>query len=466
MRNSHPLELLAPPRPLLPAVPRWPTPLPTPLTWIGHQARLVHAVHPTAAAAAHLSLGLGDLADEHVCGKDRAGDGGGVLDAPLGDLRRVEYAVLNQILVLVNCRVVAPAVLRVFDRLQHHRTVHTRVSRDLLDRCGNCAEDNLRASHLVFIRKGHLRHNLFLPAGEVGQRRTAARNDARLEGALDGVESVLVAELLVLKLRLRRSAHLDARDGTAELGDALLRLLNVELVVTLRLLLLDELDASGDRLSVLASGDDGGGFLADHNALSSAEHLGGYLLHGEAELLRHEGRARQHRDVLHVHPTPVAKAGSLDGHHIEHTAHLVKDKRGESLARHVVGDDHERLLELDYCLEEGDHLAHVGELAVRDQDARLVQLRALRLLVLDEVGRRVATVDLHPLGEVDLVGQHLPVLDGGGAEGAHLLEGGGDDAAHLGRVCGDRSDGAEVLVSGDGLCQLCNLRDDHFRTPV
>jgi len=52
---------------------------------------------------------------------------------------------------------------------------------------------------------------------------------------------------------------------------------------------------------------------------------------------------------------------------------------------------------------------HVGDLAVGDKDARVLELAELGLLVLDEVGADETAVDLHALSEVDLVRQRLKI---------------------------------------------------------
>ena len=61
-----------------------------------------------------------------------------------------------------------------------------------------------------------------------------------------------------------------------------------------------------------------------------------HLVEGEPELLRDEGRAREHGDILQVAAAPVAEARGLDRAHIEHAAHLVEHQRRERLTRHIV----------------------------------------------------------------------------------------------------------------------------------
>ena len=71
---------------------------------------------------------------------------------------------------------------------------------------------------------------------------------------------------------------------------------------------------------------------------------GSHRLQRETELLRDEGPPSEARDVLEVARATRAEARRFDGADLEDAAHLVEDERGERLARHVLGDDQQRLL--------------------------------------------------------------------------------------------------------------------------
>jgi hypothetical protein len=85
----------------------------------------------------------------------------------------------------------------------------------------------------------------------------------------------------------------------------------------------------------------------------------------------------------------------------------------------------------------------------------------MALLVVDEVRRQVAAVELHALDDVELVLQaRLALFDGDDAFLADLLHGLGDDLADV--VVGVGGDGADLgdrLVVGAGLGQLAQLGD-------
>ena len=114
-------------------------------------------------------------------------------------------------------------------------------------------------------------------------------------------------------------------------------------------------------------------------------------------------------------------------------------------------DDEEGLLGLHKALEQGHDVVHVANLPVGDQDARPLELARLRLLVLYKVGRDVPSLDLHALGELDLVGERLAILHHGRAVGARPLEAVGDRTPHLLRARRDDRNVADFVVVGHRL---------------
>eukprot|EP00968_Pinguiococcus_pyrenoidosus_P016418 scaffold1590_cov239-Pinguiococcus_pyrenoidosus.AAC.10 len=331
------------------------------------------------------------------------------------------------------------------------------VERDLLHGLAERLQHDLGADLLV-LRGAVLDDLVPHVALQVEHGGTAAGEHAHLHGALDGVQGILVPQLLILELGLRRSADLDARDASAQGRDALLGLLLIELRVRLLGLHPDRLDALVDRLLLRAVHDDRGLLLVADDALCHAEVVDGHAVEGDAHFLGNVGRAGGDRDVLEVRLAAIAEAGGLDRADVQDAAHLVHDEGREGLARHVLGHDEQRLLGLHHALEQREELVHGRDLAVGDEDARALLLGDLALLVLDKVGAHVATVDGKALGELDVVRQRLALLHHGGAGVADLLEALGNDLAH-GAVAARRDGGDvhEVIVAGDGLRQAAGL---------
>ena len=101
---------------------------------------------------------------------------------------------------------------------------------------------------------------------------------------------------------------------------------------------------------------------------------------------------------------------------------------------------------LNDLLEQRQQLADRGDLALVDQDVRVVEDRLHALGVGDEVRRDVALVELHALGELELGAECVGLLDGDDAVLADLVERLGDqfadravarrDRGHVGHVLG------------------------------
>jgi hypothetical protein len=111
------------------------------------------------------------------------------------------------------------------------------------------------------------------------------------------------------------------------------------------------------------------------------------------------------------------------------------------LALDVLGDDEQGLARARRGLEDGQELAHVRDLAVVDEDQRLVELGRQLREVRREVGREVALVEGHALDDLDLGIEAGVLLDRDHALVADLLERVGEHAADFAVVVGgDRGD--------------------------
>ena len=166
------------------------------------------------------------------------------------------------------------------------------------------------------------------------------------------------------------------------------------------------------------------------------------------------------RDVLQHGLAAVAEAGGLDGQRLERAADLVDDQGGQGLALDVLGDDRQRLAGLDDLLQQREQVLHRRDLAVDDQDVRVLELRLLTLHVGDEVGRDVALVEAHALGELELEPEGVALLDGDDAFLADLVHGLGDHLADLGVGGGDGGRGSDLLLGLDLLGLLKQLGAD------
>src|SRR6185312_2740703 len=243
------------------------------------------------------------------------------------------------------------------------------VDRDLLQRRLERDADDVRTGRLVAVEVELLERGL----GRLGERDAATGDDALLDGRLRVANGVLDAVLALLQLDLGGRADLDDRDTAGQLGQALLELLAV--VVRVRLLDLgpDLVDPALDLLGVTATVDDGGLVLGDDDLAGGAQQAQVGVVELEADLLADDGATGQDGDVLQHGLAAVAEARGLDGDGLEGAAHLVDHQGRQGLALDVLGDDDQRLAGLHDLLEDGQQVLDRGDLAVGDQDVRVVE---------------------------------------------------------------------------------------------
>ena len=211
--------------------------------------------------------------------------------------------------------------------------------------------------------------------------------------------------------------------------------------------------------------DDRRGVLRDDDATGAAELRELRVLELEAHLLGDDLAAGEDRDVLEHALAAVAEARRLDGDAGERAAQLVHDERREGLALDVLGDDQQRLARLDDLLEDRQHVADGADLLVGDEDVGILEDRLHAVLVGDHVGRDVALVELHALGELEVHAERLALLDVDDAVLADLLDGVGDDVADLLVAGRDRRDAGDLVLAGDLLGLLLRCRRRPGRRP-
>ena len=139
---------------------------------------------------------------------------------------------------------------------------------------------------------------------------------------------------------------------------------------------------------------------------------------------------------------------------------LFTTRVGEGLAVDVLGDDEERAADLDGLLERRQHVRNGRDLLVGDQDLGVVQDRFHAIRVGHEVGRDVASVELHALGVFLLETERLAFLDRDDAVLADLVHDLGDDVADFRIRGGDGGDGRDLLARVDRAGLLLDLGDD------
>src|SRR5450432_2415889 len=408
----------------------------------------------TTAAAARLLLGT--LGDERLGRQHERGDRRRVLQRRAHDLRRVDDAGLDEVLVLLGRRVEAEGALAVLDLLDDDRAVDAGVVRDLAQRLLARAADDVDPVLAIVVELHALERR-----ERADERDAAPGDDALFDGRARGVQRVFHASLLLLHLGLGGRADLDDGDTAHELREALLQLLAI--VVRGRVLDLraDLLDATLDVRLLAGALDDRRVVLVDRDALRAAEILEREALELDAEVLGDGLAAREDREVLHHLLAAVAETRRLDGADVQRATELVDDERRQGLAVDVLGDDDEGLARLRDLLEDGEEVLHVRELLLVDEDVRVLEDGFHALRVRHEVRREVAAVELHALDDVERRLHGLGLLDGDDAFLADLLHGLGEAVPNEGVAVGrDGPDLGDLSLALGGLGLLLEVRDD------
>src|SRR6266508_2267355 len=431
---------------------RWAHPAPererTPAVWPGSSptCRSLHAEAATAVVvAAGGRLLLLRLVDHQGLGGEQQGrDRGGVLHRRPGHLGRVDDAGLEQVGVLAGGGVEALGVAQVAHPRDHHGALVAGVLGDPVGRQLERPAHDLGAGRLVADQVQLVQRGLGAQQGD-----PAAGHDALLDGRTGGRDGVLDAVLLLLQLDLGGRRVVDNTNAAGQLGEPLLQLLAVPVGVGVLDLLLDLADAALDVRVRAAALDDGGVVLGHADPARPAEQVEPDVVELEADLLADQLAAGEGGDVTQHRLAAVAEAWGLDRDALEGAADLVDHQGGKGLALDVLGDDQERAAGLHDLLEHRQQRLHRGDLLVGDQDVGVLHHRLHAVLVGDEVGRDVALVELHALGELELDAKGVRLVDGDDPVLADLVHRLGDGLADLGVLGGDGGHRGHLLLALD-----------------
>src|SRR3954466_9047037 len=407
----------------------------------------VHAAHAAVAAGHGRSVLLRLVGDDGLGGEEERRDGGGVLQRRAGHLGGVDDPAGDQVHVLAGGGVEAPANLGVADLLRDDATLVAGVDGDLLQRRLERDAHDVGTGRLVTLELELVERD----GRGLRESDATTGDDALLDGGLGVADGVLDAVLALLELDLGRGAGLDDGDATGQLGQALLQLLAVVVGVRLLDLGADLVDAAGDLLGVTRTLDDRRLVLGGDELARTAEEGDVGVVELEADLLADDLATGEDGDVGQHGLAAVTEARGLDGDGLEGAADLVDHQGREGLALDVLGDDRERLARLHDLLEQRQQVLDGADLAVDDQDVRVVEHGLHALGVGHEVGADVALVEAHALSELELEAEGVALLDGDDTFLADLVHRLGDELAD-GRVGGgDRRGGGDLLLGLDVL---------------
>jgi hypothetical protein len=287
--------------------------------------------------------------------------------------------------------------------------------------------------------------------GSLKESGSSSGQDTLLDGSAGGVKGVNETVLLLTDLNLGGSSDLDDGNTSGELGKTLLELL---------LLVLrgggvshgstDLFAALSDHVLGSVTVEDDGVLLGDRNSSGGTEHVGGELVELGVNLIGEDLTSGEDSKISENVLAVVSESGGLDGNNLELTTELVKNTDGESLTLNVLSNDDQRTALLGRDLKSGDDVLDGGNLLLGEEDQGLLELSLGGLGVGDEVGRNESTVELHSLGNLELVLDGLTLLNGDNTLLSNLLHGVGDQLSDMAvSVGGDGGDLGNLSGGGD-----------------
>ena len=257
--------------------------------------------------------------------------------------------------------------------------------------------------------------------------------------------------LLLFQLDLGGRADVDDGHAAGHLRYALFQLLAVVVAGGLFHLCFDLVDATLDFLGVTVALDERRVVLIGDNAAGAAEVLDHDLVEATAKLFGYYLSAGQDGYVLEHFLAAVAVAGSLDGHAVQHTAHLVDDHHCQGLALDVLGNHHQVLLAaLHELLKQRQHVVAGAQLLVGDEDVRVLDGGFHAVGVGYEIGRDVAAVELHTFHELDRKADAATLFHRDDAVFADFVHHVADEIANIAIGSGDRGDFSDLLLARYG----------------
>ena len=183
----------------------------------------------------------------------------------------------------------------------------------------------------------------------------------------------------------------------------------------------DLTDTRLDLSGISGSADDNGILFAYLDLSCFAEHVYSGILKLVAQLGGNDLASGEYCDILKHILASVAEAGSLDRNTGEGSAELIDDKRGQSLALYILGDNDELSAGLYDLLEQRQNLLNVGDLLIGYKQESVVYDGLHLIGIGNHIRSDISAVELHTLDYLAVGIGSLGFLDGDNAVGGYLL---------------------------------------------
>ena len=115
----------------------------------------------------------------------------------------------------------------------------------------------------------------------------------------------------------------------------------------------------------------------------------------------------RYRDVFQHRLATVTEPRCFDGDSLQDAANVVHHQGGQRFAIHVFSNDQQRAASLGNLFQHRQQVADVGDLLVVQQDVWIFHQGQLAILVVDEVGGKVAAIELHAFHDIQFIFQTL-----------------------------------------------------------
>ena len=190
------------------------------------------------------------------------------------------------------------------------------------------------------------------------------------------------------------------------------------------------------------------------------------FLKGQPHFFSYHRAAGQNCDVFQHGLATITETRSLDGNGLQNAANVVYHQGSQRFTVHILGDDQQRTSGLGDLLQYRQQVADIGNLLVVQQDVGVFHQCQLTILVVDEIGRQIATIELHAFHDVQFIFQAGAIFNSDHAFLADLFHRSSDLLADHGvGVGGNAAHLSNFLAGGARLgkfLQLFNRSDNRL----
>ena len=151
----------------------------------------------------------------------------------------------------------------------------------------------------------------------------------------------------------------------------------------------------GNGFLVACTFHDGGVVFVDRDGFGRAEHVQSGVFEFQALLFADDSTTGKYGDVLQHFLATVAETGSFDCTNTQVRTQTVYYQCSKGFAIYVLGNNQQRTAALNYAFQQRKNVFERRNLLVVDKHVRLLQNGFHLLGVSNEVGREVASVELH-----------------------------------------------------------------------